>query len=250
MESNKNTTKLPKAPLQEVIFELVLNQDVDSNGVPTENHFDLAQGVFNKLISNDFSHRETKSYPSEIKIFPRIKHQYWKKENEWPVVQIGPGILTVNDTEKNYLWNNFSSITSDVLKKLVDSYPNELDINRVSLRYIDAVELNVESSSEKLNFINENFKVNLINDFSIDSATLKGLSINQTYSLPDKSIVNFAISDGKSKRDLSAIVWQTQISNSNIKSIEDIISWLEEAHSVSRELFKKTINNDFYEQFK
>lgn len=250
MDLNKNIGKLPKAPLQEVIFELVLNQEVDSKGIPTETHFDLAQGVFNKLVSNEFGHRITKSYPSDIKIFPRIKHQYWKKENEWPVVQIGPGILTVNDTEKNYHWNNFSSIISDILNKLVDSYPNKLDINRVSLRYIDAVELNAQSSSEKLKFINANFKINLINDFSIESATLKGLNINQTYTLPDKSVVNFTISDGKSKKDLSAIVWQTQILNSNIKNVEDINHWLEKAHSVSRELFRKTINTDFYEQFK
>lgn len=223
---------------------------VDSKGIPTEIHFDLAQGVFHKFISNDFVHRVTKTYPSEIKIFPRIKHQYWKKENEWPVIQIGPGILTVNDTEKNYIWSSFSALIMDSINKLADSYQSEFDISRASLRYIDAVELEAESSSEKLNFINNNFKVNLINDFSIDSAILKGLNINQTYLLPDKSSVNFTISDGRSKRDLSAIAWQSQVTNSNIKSIEDIENWLEIAHSVSHELFEKTINTDFYEQFK
>jgi hypothetical protein len=51
--------KLPNAPLQEVIFELLWVTENDEQGFPV--------------------------------------HQFWKGENEWPVVQIGPGILVVND---------------------------------------------------------------------------------------------------------------------------------------------------------
>ena len=80
LNTEKYISKLPNAPLQEVIFELFLNQNVDQNGNPIEDDFDLAQGVFHKLISTDFSYRITRNYPPEIKIFPRIKHQYWKKE--------------------------------------------------------------------------------------------------------------------------------------------------------------------------
>jgi len=250
LNSKEYISKLPKAPLQEVIFELFLNQSVDSNGNPREDDFDLAQGVFHKLISADFSHRIIRNYPSDIKIFPRIKYQYWKKENEWPVVQIGPGLLTVNDTEKNYEWDNYYDLILSTIDKLLDSYSNQININRISLRYIDAVDLDFKSSNEKLEFINQNFKINLINNFSLEPAKLSRININQTYTLPDSSNVNFTISDGKSKNNKSAVVWQSQVLNSNVKSTEDIKTWLNMAHSITHDLFTKTIKDEFYEQFK
>ncbi len=250
MTTKKHISKLPNSPLQEVIFELILNQSVDSNGNPTEEDFDLAQGVFNKSISEEFKHRVTKALPPNIKIYPRIKHQYWIDQNEWPVVQIGPGTLTVNDTDKNYEWDRFYPLIIKNITRLIDSYPTDLDINKLVLRYIDAVELGDANPKEKLNFINNNFKLNVVNDFSIKNANLEWININQTYRLADDSIVHFSITDGKSKRNNPAVVWQIQISNSKIKSLEEIANWLESAHSVTSDLFKDTITTQFYEYFK
>ncbi len=250
LTAKEHISKLPNSPLQEVIFELILNQEVDLNGNPTEENFDLTQGVFNKSVLEEFKHRVTMTLPQNIKIFPRIKHQYWITQNQWPVVQIGPGIFTVNDTDVNYEWDKFYPLIIQNINRLIDSSPAELDINRLVLRYIDAVELGDANTEEKLSFINTNFKLNLINDFSIKNATLLGININQTYNLSDGSVVNFSITDGRSKRNQPAVVWQTQVSNSKVKSLNDIAKWLEYAHSVASNLFKDTITKQFYEHFK
>ncbi|UOY07760.1 TIGR04255 family protein [Muricauda sp. SCSIO 64092] len=243
-------SKLPNSPLQEVIFELILNQEVDSRGNQVEHSFDLAQGVFNKSITEDFKHVVTNSFPPNIKIFPRIKYQYWTSLNQWPVVQIGPGIFTVNDTDVNYEWSKFYPLILENLQRLIDSYSSPLDINKISLRYLDAVEIDGADSEEKLRFINKNFNLNLINNYSIKDATMLGLNINQTYRLTDGSTVHFSIIDGKSKRNKQAVIWQTQINSSKAKTFEDISNWLDSAHSVTSDLFKDTITNDFYASFK
>ena len=247
----QHIAKLPNSPLQEVIFELVLNQEVDSNGNPIETSFDLAQGVFNRSITQDFKHTVINpSLPNNIRIFPRIKYQYWTNKNQWPVVQFGPGILTVNDTDANYEWKKFYPLILENVERLIKSYGKDLDINKVSLRYLDAVEIEGADSEEKLNFINNHFNINLINNYSIKNATLLGLNIIQTYKLEDGSTVNFSIIDGKSKSNRPAVVWQTQVNNTKVKTFEDLSNWLESAHSVTSDLFKDTITKEFYGSFK
>ncbi len=161
MKTKGHISKLPNSPLQEVIFELILNQEVDLNGNSTEESFDMAQGVFDKSVLSEFNHRVTIPFPPSIRIFPRIKHQYWTNQGQWPVVQIGPGILTVNDTDVNYEWAKFYPLIIQNINRLIESYSKELDISKVALRYIDAVELGGANSEQKPDFINNNFKLNL-----------------------------------------------------------------------------------------
>ncbi len=77
-----------------------------------------------------------------------------------------------------------------------------------------------------------------------------GLNINQTYQLKDGSVVNFSITDGKNKINQPAVVWQTQITNSKVKKLDEIKKWLESGHNVTSKLFKNTIKTEFYERFK
>lgn len=251
MNKEEHISKLPRSPLQEVIFELFLKEEVDSRGVPTSDKYELSKGVFAREIESSFPLRILKpTPPKNIKIFPNISYQFWKEDKKWPVVQLGNGLLTVNETDKNYTWDKFYSMVEDCIEILEKSYNEPLKINKVSLRYIDAVELPEMPFNEKLNFINDNFNFSLINKFEIPDSVQSGLHISQTYKIKDDSIINFVISNGLSNRRQPAIVWQSQISKDNIKNKEEIFDWLRYGHDLVSDLFKNTVTKEYYEHFK
>ena len=249
MNDKAHISKLPNSPLQEVIFELLLEDEVDENGNPTEEKYDLAQGVFAKDISKDFPFRVSNKYPNGIRLFPRIVHQFWKDKNKWPVIQIGPGIITVNDTDTNYEWEKFFPLVNQCLDQMEASLGEELKIKKAVLRYVDAVELDEADSDKKIEYVNEKFNIQLNNNFTLREGKMIGLNINQSFALKDGSVVNFSITNGKSKKNQPAIVWQTLISINTIDEKIGIKGWLDYSHSIVSQLFKDTITKEFYEQF-
>jgi uncharacterized protein (TIGR04255 family) len=100
--------KLPNAPLQEVIFEVKWDLDVKEETNQTyDKGFDIAAGKFSGIVQEKFPVVRRK-LPEEIPnnfLNYKTVYQYKSGEQTWPILQLGPGIFTVNDTDKNYDWN-------------------------------------------------------------------------------------------------------------------------------------------------
>ncbi len=242
--------KLSKSPLQEVIFELFLEEQLDSNGMPSNDDYQFAQGLFFNKIKDQFPIYISKQKQSPITVYPSISHQFWKDKNVWPVVQFGPGLMTVNDTEVNYEWDQFLPLVNNCIQFLLESYNHSAKIKRLSLKYIDAIEFETNDVSKQLDFINKNFQLNLTNNFEIPDSKLTNINIQQSFNISNLGNINFAISSGFSKKNLPSIIWQYQAmidwSNEDL-SIEN---WIIQAHSVLSNLFKQTITKEFYDSFK
>ena len=242
--------KLPNSPLQEVVFEVFLEEEIDSKGVPKVEKYQFAQGLFFHKIKDEFPVHVTKKHNPSIKIYPSIRHQFWKNHNTWPVVQFGPGLMTLNDTEINYEWNKFLPLIKKCLDTLYSSYDNAIKVNRLSLKYIDAIEFKTKDVSQQLDFINRNFQMNLKNNFELKGSKQEAINIHQTFNLDSLGHVSFIISSGFSKNNLPSLIWQTQITIDNSKNEIDILDWVDKGHSVISDLFKQTITEDFYDSFK
>jgi uncharacterized protein (TIGR04255 family) len=240
--------KLPKAPLQEVVFELLWEIGADAYGNPIDHNFEMAQGVFRSSIIRDFPvQKRTIPENAPFKVYPKAVHQFWKEESVWPVVQLGPGILAVNDTEKNYEWeNSFFPLIRDTMEVLEKSYEESLTYINASLRYIDAVTL---PDSNALSFINENFNINISNDFEPDGE-LNQFSLSQSFSLQDQTQLSVIVSNGIDKFDKPAVIWQTYIFSLKRRKKEEVVQWLNYAHQTASDTFKKTIRPTFYDTFK
>ena len=245
------TKKLPKAPLQEVIFELLWDVDFDQHGDLVDLDFELAQGVFAREISGEFPTRK-RAIPEgiPIKIYPNAIHQFWKGPGAWPVVQIGPGVLAVNDTEVNYEWDSkFFPLVKRSIAHLEKSYEKELNYINVSLRYIDAIEIDDDDQSDFLNFINSKFKIKLSYDFEIPGS-ISNLNLTQTFSIDDETKISLIISNGKNKLNKPALIWQTYIFCKTKKTSTGVIDWVEGAHSLTSKTFVDILNSEFYDSFK
>ncbi|MET2985995.1 TIGR04255 family protein [Aureibaculum conchae] len=250
MDKEEHIAKLPNSPLQEVVFELHLEEDINAKGIRTNENFDFALGLFAEKIKNDFPKRISFPKHDKIRIFPNISFQFWKDEGVWPVIQLGDGLLTVNDTEKNYIWSEYSYLVRDCMTKLSNSFSEPVKIRQVSLRYIDAIEMNEMTFEQKQKFINENFKVSLDNNFKVLNGESSGMNITSNFKINDGSTVNFVISNGKSKQNKPAIVWQYQIFNNIVTSFDDVNKWLDAGHDILSDLFKNSITSKFYDSFK
>ena len=240
--------KLKNAPLKEAIFELFWNGPIDKSGFPIDNEYDLAQGRFDIEIRKNFPiYKRLIPANSSIKILGQPAHQFWKNQLNWPVVQLGPGIMTVNETEKGYIWDNFRKTIHDSIQILVKSYDVSPSFQRLSLRYIDSVDL--PENINLLDFVNNSFKTKITNSFEAPGE-IAGLNFNQIFTVFQNSKVHLNIQSAiNNLNGKPAIVWITLIETNEISGIDDILKWIDKAHNICSDLFKQTLNKSFYETF-
>lgn len=246
MAKREHIEKLPNAPLQEVVFELLWEMDYDSSGRPFDQGFEFAQGIFAEKIKKEFHfHKRTIPEGFPLTTYPKPIHQFWKGVNEWPVIQIGPGILTINDIEKNYTWKEFKKLVTKTIKVFINAYKKELKFIISGLKYIDAVEI---GENDFLTFINDNFNIKLTNNF-VSSGKITNVKINETFFIKDIGDLDILISSGMSKNSKPSVIWQSKILKRENFSFQDIIPWVDKAHAVVSEHFKQTIKDSFYASF-
>lgn len=245
--------KLPNAPLQEVIFEVrwALQPSQDSRQM-IDAGFELASGRLSTIVENEmpvYKRITPTDIPDQLLLYNAV-HQYWKGEKTWPVIQLGPGIFTVNCTDDWYDWEEtFYPFIQTALKWLVQSYRTPLQFVSASLRYIDGINVKeyggIDNGWEE--FINKHFNFLYKNNFEIQGKA-KQIQINQVFELEDNSTLQIQLSDGKRKNEL-ALIWQTAILKRQKFSPEELIKWTNDVHLIIHNLFKEMLKPDTYASF-
>lgn len=238
-------TKLKNAPLKEVVFELGWIGGFYQTGVKTDPDFDLAQGKFAAKLQKRFHvHRRLIPDNAPVRIFGAPIHQYWTGELKWPVIQHGPGIITVNQTDHEYEWeDNYKPLVISAINDLLDSYDVPPNFNKVKLQYIDAYDLN---EADIVGFMKSNLQTEIITGYEAPGDLLN-ISIQQRFRLPDKTIMSLSISDGiNNKNGSKSVIWTTTTEKKASMSYDEIIEWLEIAHSATSDFFKKMLSPEFY----
>src|SRR4030042_1289560 len=99
--------KLINPPLVEALIELRWNLNSENNIINDPN-YNFLLGMFFEKIKNDYPLRINLPFsnmPPEL-IPYSVQYQFRKKENEWPVVQMGLGLLTNNILPNELFLNN------------------------------------------------------------------------------------------------------------------------------------------------
>lgn len=246
--------KLPKAPLKEVIFEIHWQLEVNKQGLKYDPFYEFGKGIFYDRIKSRFPVKKDIPYPraQNIRIIESPLHQFWSSELSYPVIQIGEGILTINDTDKNYKWEDtYKGNIEFALKCLFGSNLDHVfPFNKLVLKYMDAVDITHDDSTNLYDFIGKNLRVELRNAFKI-SGKNKALNIVQTFTMEDDSELLLSISSGKNNKTLQpAIVWNTGIAKIGKFDRNQILPWAELAHDRISNLFHSMLDQDFYASFK
>lgn len=247
--------KLPRAPLQEAIFEIRWDLDIDPvSGQLFDSGFQLAQGKLQSIVGEkfpEFARKIPHGFPEQLFNY-QVVNQHWTAKETWPAIQLGPGIFTINDTESNYDWPvTYFPLIKEALDWIVRAYDGQLKINSAALRYIDSVKIKDYGFEGRWqDFVTQHFNFSFVNSFDT-RGSMNGLNFSQFFELKDKSSLHISMNSGKYRTtDEDALIWQTAVSKVARFDRETLLLWLENAHNTTSELFKEMTKPQFYDSFK
>ena len=251
---------LKNKPLVEAIFELRWSLREQLKGIFIDPHYKIVIGRIYEKLNKEYPYHEqlsTASMPDEITGYV-VQHRFRKDKNKWPLIQIGPGIMTINDT-KEYIWEDFEQRAKKAVRALFSVYPESeknLKINCLQLRYIDAINFNFENE-DIFNFLDRYLKTKIVMYPNLfDNSNVNKLPINFDWrfafrsSKPKGSIDMRFVKD--KLKNIDVLKWET-IVRSTSKEIpnlnQNINIWLKDAHNLTHEWFFKMIEGELERKF-
>lgn len=255
------TPVLLHPPLLEVIFELrwEIFADQQSQRMRDPSYPAMYGQIFERL-KKDFPASEdlpsTNAHPEMTPYVPR--HRIRKEKEGYPLVQIGPGILTVN-AAKSYSWESFAKLCNRVVESLIDLFPKEelaLNFIKAELRYVNGINFDI-AKENPLSFLADklHMKVEMDPEFigkNVLNERPNAVGLNLSYAL-DKPMGNLAISANLGQFDSKpAFIQQTLVQSFGELTPMDeegFKKWLEEAHDTAETSFQVFCKGDLMKQF-
>jgi len=251
--------QLKNKPLIEAILELRWQLIPRGNGHETDPHYKLLLGrLYDRLLTDYPEHEQLAAASLPDELFGHVvQHRFRASTNGWPLIQLGPGILTVNATA-DYTWNDFRSRAAKAFRLLYDAHPkaSELKIVNITLRYIDAVEFDY-STANVYDFLKDKLKVNINLPANLFEKTgvqnrPDNFVWNSTFSCSDpKGVVMIRFASGQ-KEWKPAILWETTIQASDDEMPEmpaGFDAWFDAAHNLTGDWFFKLIEGELERRF-
>lgn len=254
--------ELSNKPLVEAIFEL--RWDLVSSALTSS-----ARDPGFKILFGRFYDRVKDRYPALIELpssqMPEemmpyvVRHQFQTANETWPLLQIGPGILTANDTS-GYTWPRFKDNLAHALDATFSSYPSDIHQFRpvqVVLRYINAIPLD-PSRMNLIDYLSHNLHTNIaiassLSNTVVNLAQPSDLNLNLTFPLQTPSgSCGLSFSTGKTG-DEPALVWQldAQVIGADVPVEQgNLLEWLDAAHSVIETWFERLSEGDLLTSFR
>lgn len=250
---------LKNKPLVEAILEVRWGPQAPAQNMPSDPHYKLLLGrLYDRVRGNYPVHEQlaTASIPDEM-VPQMVQHRFRSDHNEWPLVQLGPGIFSLNETSK-YDWDDFRARAKASVTTLFEAHPepNNFKIESLVLRYINAVEFNSQSE-DAFAFLKEKLKVSISLPATLfDSNAVVKRPDNFAWQTsfpckkPDGTIVlKFDTGQIGNKPILR---WETMVlcSGSDVPKMPDAFGeWLSAAHNVLDDWFFKLIAGDLETSF-
>lgn len=250
--------ELANKPLVEAILEVRWKLQHRPPDLYLDPHYRLLLARLFDRLTPDYPEPEelpTASFPDEM-TGSVVKHRFRHAANDWPLVQVGPGIMTVNDTCK-YTWADFRSRSVTAVQKLFEAHPkpDQFEVHSLALRYIDAVELDF-TKEDVFAFLRDKLKVaielpsSLFENTGVDS-TPSRFAWETTFRTEDPEgamNVRFVTGENQGK---PALIWETIVhSDKGLPALPDgFATWIESAHTVAHDWFFKLIEGDLERRF-
>jgi uncharacterized protein (TIGR04255 family) len=249
---------LKNKPLIEAIFELrwKLEETTPMTGDP---YYKIQIGRIYERVKEEYPFHEqlpTANVPDEI-VAHIVQHRFRKSKEKWPLMQIGPGILTLNDTD-GYDWEDFEKRISRLVEVFFETYPEPelLAIDGLLLRYINAVEFNYEKDNI-FEFLRDKMKISvgvhqeLFQETGVTQSPL-GLDLRLSFPCAEpEGTIKIRFARGK-KKEIDALVWETvvqSVGENAPQGKEGIAEWAEEAHNLTSGWFFKIIQGELLRRF-
>ena len=251
--------QLKSKPLIEAILEVWWRLPTPSPKLQADPHYKLLLGRLYDRVRKDYPVHEqlpTALLPDEM-VHQTVQHRFRAGENGWPLVQVGPGIFTVNETAR-YDWLDFKARANAGVAKLFDAHPkvSDLKVENLILRYIDAVEFD-HQSEDIFAFLKDKMRVSvslpgeLFNPEVVISKP-HNFAWQTTFRCKKPPGVIVLKFDTGLKENKPVLRWETQVvslGNDVPEMPEHFDPWLVAAHEVIDDWFFKLIAGELEARF-
>ena len=252
--------QLKHPPLVEAILEIrwALESGADPQ-VQKDPGYSLLLGKLHDKICGDYPHHEVlpaAAVPDEISGYV-VKHRFRSAPNSWPLVQVGPGILTVNETKKYTTFKDFRPRAISVFEKLFECYPEpgSLRIKSLHFRYIDAIEFDY-SQKNIWQFIEDKLGVPIALPDTLFSKAIipqpKHFAWQSSFACSEpKGTATLGFATGVKDRK-PALIWDQMVQSvdSDIPAMpEKFEAWIDSAHTILHDWFFKLIAGNLKKEF-
>ncbi|MCP5524362.1 MAG: TIGR04255 family protein [Verrucomicrobiales bacterium] len=248
--------ELTHKPLVESIFEIRWELTQPAPGVRIDPFYRLLPGRLHDRIQSEYQAYEQlpTAMLSDDMVPQMVQHRFRKTAGGWPLIQIGPGLMTVNETQ-NYVWDDFRQRCEYAVATLWEAYPKseELRVEAICLRYLNAVDMD-PSKTSAFDFLRENMGVgaglpeSLFESGSISPLPIGFSSRSRLQCSRPKGNASVQFDTGL-RENRPVLRWETTV----ISSKEDVPSplpdsigkWLHEAHEVIDDCFYALVPKQF-----
>lgn len=254
---------LSNPPLQEAVFEFRWALQEPESGVagrsfPVDPFYRIATGRFYDRVISDFQKYETlPTWEMPDAIAAYVAQHRWAREAGSPILQVGPGVLTVNETRPlDYRWSDFRQTCIHAWSTLLESYPAVLQPLSLSIQYINSIPFDF-MKLDAFEFIAQNLNVDFLATRRVLPSALARAPLHfqstQAYWCPSPagvvSIVFASLVNQQSEKRLSwHLVFESR-GNMLPTTPSEMTTWLDESHGVLETLFFNMIKGNLERVF-
>ncbi len=263
--------KLKSSPLIEAWLEIHWKLQRDPTaGFLRDPGFPFALGVFYSSVKDDFEYKkdlDASRAPEEM--LPHlVRHQFRPGEEQWPLLQLGPGVATVNFAE-HYTWQDFLQRALYLRSRLLNAYgETALEAEKLVLRYRNGVALEPESK-DLLDYFEKNLNTVVTlpahipgpigaRDWPVEANILFKYNLLKPRGVGTLRLVtgNRKRTDQMSKQETKEglLVWQLGVESDisaapDLKDEDVFTEWLNLSHAVIHEWFFSLIEGPLRKKY-
>jgi len=251
---------LKNKPLVEAILEV--RWALEAGPTPDmkrDPYYKFLLGKLFESVKKEYPHHEelpAAIAPEDLTPF-MVHHRFRAKPDGWPLLQVGPGVFTVNETEA-YQWVTFERCINDAIPKLVAAHPEPeaLKFDTIILRFINAIPLDF-ARVNVLTFLSEQMRTNCSLPSSIfEGGVVSGspVEISNQIVFPctkPRGVLLFKFHSGK-KREAPALIFQISFVSrgDHVPTMPTGFNeWAEAAHAIVETSFFQLIAGDLEKEF-
>jgi len=242
-------SKLPYAPLVDVVFELRWKLESKEE---LDKHQYLHGDIY-ALVKEKYPYREN-LYPSEVPLDVLAHtptHRFRKEKGGYPLVQTGVGLLTVNTNDKDYFWETYKDECIATTKKLFDTFDvvrNKESIVTV-LQYQDFLLFDFEKENV-YDYLKNNLHIEIKQNFFQTKNNPYALNLSFQYPTECGNL-EIHLQRASNQNKENGILVKTIMLNSLPVSSDKlhIEEWLEEAHKITSRVFKEMTKGELQANF-
>lgn len=249
---------LNNKPLAEAILEVRWDLRVGANGLPEDDLYDIMIGSFHGSLKEILPVRVR--LPSAVVMgmnLPyQVQHQFRTAADKWPLVQIGPGVLTINETE-GYRSSSFLRICQKVIEILFGFWKENNrrpELSHVALRYInaDAQEKNLLDFLNKTG-INLDFDQRLVSGEKFREKNPKEVRFFSAFDIEEPRGTFSISANPGAVNGIEATVWEMQVDSTGDQCtffVNSTSDWLKSANEICHDFFFSMIEHNLLERYK